>query len=80
MRHKDQQVNLILSVHDEIQTQSIELQKTLYPSWINRTNNYFKDLEMPEDVKICMRKAKALVGGTENVGDSNQGGATGWVH
>ena len=64
--HKDHQVNLILSVHDEIESQSIELQKMLYPAWIKRTDNYFngkKDSEIPLDVQACMTKAKMVVDG-----------------
>ena len=75
--HKDPQVNLILSVHDQIESQTIEVQKMLYPSWIDRTNNHFKDTresDIPTDVKAWLMKAKAVLDGESVSNDESVGG------
>ena len=63
--HKDRRIDSMLSVYHEISSESPELQKKLYPSWIRRTTNYFKEIEptmdVPKEIKVCLELAKSVV-------------------
>ena len=68
--HEDQRIDSMLSVYHEISSESPELQKKLYRSWIRRTTNYFKVIEptmdVPKEIKVCLESAKSVVEKNEN--------------